>query len=137
MGKKAWMKYVRELCGLSQLDLADACGVHVQSVKRWEKSTCDREPPEDVLAWLQGAMQSHNRDRCELVDSVRKRAGDSDTVFFTWYPDQESCDLDGNQVPYGYKNAVTRSAAEQLVGYGYNIVMIYPDEEIPHLQEVD
>ena len=134
MSRKAYMKWARTVCGVSQRELADAVGVRVLTVKRWERPD-ESEPPEDVMEWLARAVEAHCHDVDELVETCERGAERRDHVFLDWYLDQQQSDLAGQGVPYGYANAVTRDAAQRLAADGYHVVMRYPDEEIVGLQE--
>ena len=134
LSKKAYMKWARSVCGVSQRELADAVGVRVLTVKRWERSD-ESEPPDDALGWLARAVEAHGRDVAELVETCERGATRGDHVFLDWYLDQEQADLAGQGVPYGYANAVARDAAQRLAADGYRVVIRYPDEEIVGLRE--
>lgn len=128
MSKKAWCKYARELCGIPQSELAAQLNVSVVTVKKWERRTTTAEPPQDCLDWLARAVEAHDNDVAELVDRVLA-APRGTVASLPWYPDQETADADGVGTPYGYMNAVTRSAAEQLSRLGVPAVISYPDDE--------
>lgn len=68
---------LRELCGLSQQDVADAVDVRLQSAKRWENPNTENgwyEPPEDAWAYLDGMrelMESQADFICERAIDLR------------------------------------------------------------------
>ena len=123
---------MREICGVTQQQVADALGVRVLAVKRWEKG--ERPIPDDALEWMRSAAVEH-------TDGVRTEAGEvmanaepGEAVCLEYYRTQEQCDmaaeLAGTEAgPYQFVNAVRRSAAERLVDMGYLVSFAYPDEE--------
>lgn len=43
------VKYIRELRGLTQRELADLIGVHSQTISEWERDTLSSLPPAELL----------------------------------------------------------------------------------------
>ena len=130
MSKKAFMKAVREICGISQSDLADEADVSTRTIKLWEQPD-KPEPPEDVVEWLKHALIEHDSAVNELVSTVISNTPPNGTVVLRWYKDQAQRDYEGGaDVPYTFSNAITRSAAEQLGRLGYKVMFAFPDEEL-------
>lgn len=130
------MKWARSVCGFSQRDLAEAVGVRVLTVKRWERPD-ETEPPDDAVGLLRRSVGAHVRDVGELVAAIEGGAETGDHVFLDWYRDQAQADLAGQGVPYGYANAVARDAAQRLAADGYRVAIRYPDEEVAGLRETE
>lgn len=134
--RKAWLRATREIVGMSQQEVADAVGVRVLTVKRWEKQGFP-EPPEDVCQWMLAARENHD----QAVDEMVAALGRGKRAVIDFYRSQEDCDrefggTEGAGVPYGYRNAIARSAAERLCLAGVDVVWRYPDEEIVGVREV-
>lgn len=142
--RKAWFRATREICGLSQSDVADEAGVNVMSVKRWEKQG-EAEPPEDVCAWLLAARQDHDDavdDICrEYVMWLHHDSKLQPVALMEIYRNQRDANLerdanDWADMPYSYVNAIRKSAAERLRGMGITVRWRYPDEEIVGVKEI-
>lgn len=135
-GRKAWLRATREICGMSQQEVADAVGVRILTVKRWERQGFP-EPPEDVCRWMLAAREDHDRAVDEMVSTLSHGR----TALIDIYRSQADCDrefggTEGAGVPYGYRNAIARSAAERLRLAGVDVVWRYPDEEVVGVKEV-
>lgn len=116
---KAAFRALREECGLTQQDIADEAGVRILSVKRWENTNKDNQPPDDVWAFLlaaRGALYQDAREVAEqIIDSVKATGGKE--VQLRYYRTQEQLDtvqLPDTDEPYGYANARTREVARLL-----------------------
>lgn len=134
--KKAYMRAVREICGLSQSDIAAEFDLNIRTVKRWEHPDWS-EPPEDVLEWLATALDEHAKAVEEVVSCAISNAKPNETVVLNWYRDQAQRDHEGGvDAPYTFDNAITRSAAEHLMRLGYNVVFAFPDQEMA-AREID
>lgn len=123
---------MREICGVTQQQVADAMDVRVLTVKRWEKS--EAAVPEDALEWMRSAAVEHTDGVRTEVGEVMASAEPGESVCLEYYRTQEQCDmaaaLTGSDAgPYQFVNAVRRSAAERLVDMGYLVSFAYPDEE--------
>ena len=128
--KKAWMRAARDICGLSQHDLACEADVQERTVRRWEKPG-DGEPPADVVQWLTTALGDHRQAVNEAVKEITAKVQSGSTVLLTWYLNQEQRDREGGvDAPYTFDNAITRSVAERLVEMGYRVDFRFPDEEV-------
>lgn len=128
--KKAWMRAAREICGLSQHDIAIEADVNERTVRRWEKPG-EQEPPADVIAWLTTALEEHRQAVIDFVEDITSKAKPGSRILLTWYMNQGQRDYEGGvDSPYTYDNAIIRSSAEKLVDLGYIVEFHYPDEEV-------
>lgn len=128
--KKAWMRAAREICGLSQSDVAYETDVAERTVRRWEKPG-EQEPPADVVEWLTEALEDHRQAVNEFVDEITAKTKPGSRILLTWYLNQEQRDYEGGaDAPYTFDNAITRSVAEKLVDLGYQVEFHFPDEEV-------
>ena len=125
---------LREVCGVTQQQVAEAMGVRVRAVKRWESG--EVKLPQDAIGWMRRAACAHTEDvRVEVEESVRE-VPDGAAVCLPYYRTQEQVDLAAEAQgvepgPYQYINAVYRSVGERLIGLGYKVSFRYPDEERP------
>lgn len=129
--RKAWFRATRELCGISQQDVADEADVRVLTVKRWERLD-GPEPPEDVCRWLLDALEDHDSAVDELC--AAHVSGSGPVAALALFRTQEECDrafggTEGADVPFGYRNAIARSAAERLTRMGFPVRWRYADED--------
>lgn len=126
---KADFRAMRERLGLTQQDVADAVGVRVLAVKRWERPGLP-EPPEDawehleVMDDLMEAMVEFSVGKArELTEAVG-----SAPVVLTYYRDQAQFDACGrDDGPYGFANAVAREVGAILADEGTEVEFAYPD----------
>lgn len=121
---------LRELCGITQQQAADACGVRVLTVKRWERG--DAPVPDDAMAWLMECVAEHDRGVANELGEIMANLPEGAEVCLTYYRTQEQADAEAYHEqagPHGFLNAVTRSTAEHLVAMGYRVSFSYPDEE--------
>lgn len=128
--RKAWFRATREVCGISQLDVADEADVRVLTVKRWERPD-GPEPPEDVCRWLSEALSDHDAAVDEMCSGIMSSTGT--VAVLDLYRTQEECDrafggTEGAGVPFGFRNAITRDAAERLRSAGLMVRWRYPGE---------
>lgn len=123
MRTKADFKAARESCGLTQQNVADACGVSVRAVKRWEKPGW-AEPPEDAWEYIDGMADLMVHEALLLVDrSLAAAEATGMGVVLTYHRDQATCDG-----PLGFENAVKRMAARHLEVEGIDVSFRYPDD---------
>ena len=130
MSTKADFRATRETIGLTQGDVAKACGVSLRTVKRWEHPDW-QEPPEDAWAWLLGMLERHDAAVDAMVDRTLAVAGrgDIDVVAITYYRDQSQYDAHGREPgPYGFANSVAREVALDLNDEGLETEFRYPDD---------
>lgn len=128
---KADFRATRETIGLTQGDVAKACGVSLRTVKRWEHPDW-QEPPEDAWAWLRDILDRHDAMVDEAVGralAIAAELGEPETVVITYYRDQAQHDAHGREPgPYGFVNAVSREVALELSGEGLETEFRYPDD---------
>lgn len=127
---KADFRAIRETIGLTQSDVAKACGVALRTVKRWEHPDW-QEPPEDACDWLLGMLERHDAAVDAMVDEAMAlvRGHGPEVVSIIYYRDQSQYDACGREpVPYGFVNAVSREVALELSGEGIETEFRYPDE---------
>ena len=122
---------LRETIGLTQGDVANACGVSLRTVKRWEHPDWP-EPPEDAWDWLIDMHDRHDALVDEAVGrvlSIAGERGEPESVIITYYRDQAQYDAHGRDPgPYGFANAVAREVALELGEEGIEAEFRYPDE---------
>lgn len=130
MMTKADFRATRETMGLTQGDVAKACGVSLRTLKRWEHPDW-QEPPEDAWAWLIGMLERHDAAVDAMVDKALElvREHGPEVVAITYYRDQAQYDACGrDDGPYGFINSIAREAALDLNGEGIEVEFRYPDD---------
>lgn len=123
---------LREICGVTQQQVADALGVRVMTVKRWEKG--DAAAPDDALAWLRECAVEHTLGVRTSVGEFMASVEPGSPVCLPYYRTQGQVDMEaeiqgGEPGPYQFINAVYRSVGEKLTDMGYLVNFKYPDEE--------
>lgn len=126
---KAAFRAVREECGLSQQDVADAAGVRVLAVKRWESPAVDgHRPPDDAWEWLLAMRDGLRREAAEAAEATiaaLREAGEDEAVVM-YYRSQGHLDSRaGEGRPYGYVNATSREAARIIEASGHAVAYRY------------
>lgn len=128
---KAQFRAMRERCGISQQMLANAVGVKVLSVKRWEKPG-EAEAPADVQAWLGHMLDLHIQAVGSVLDAVKKmteKQGHAPNhVDLSYYRSQKHYDRYGiGDGDYSIANARSREIAALLEAQGIEARFKYPD----------
>lgn len=121
---------LREMCGVTQQQAADALGVRALTVKRWEKGYTSI--PGDAMAWLMGCVEEHDAGVAENLGRILAALPAGGEASMPYYRTQEQADAEAypeQAGPHGFLNAVTRSTAERLMAMGYRVSFSYPDEE--------
>ena len=123
---------LREICGVSQQQVADAMDVRVMTVKRWEKG--ETPVPDDALEWMRECAAEHTLGVRTELGGLMADAEPGEAVCLTYYRTQEQADMDAEVMgceagPYQFVNAVRRSVGERLPDMGYLVSFKYPDEE--------
>lgn len=117
---KAAFRAIREECGFSQQDIADEADVSIRSVKFWEDTREDRQPPDDVWSFLLAARGALYQDAREIAEQIAESLIKSDAtdLQLRYYRTQEQLDAiqiaNGTDEPYGYANARMREVARLL-----------------------
>lgn len=123
---------LREICGVTQQQVADVLGVSVLTVKKWEKGV--NRVPDDALAFIREAAAEHTQAVRAEVAEAASSAQPGSALCLTYYRTQEQADLEAELAgetagPYQFLNAVRRSVGERLIDMGYLVSFKYPDEE--------
>ena len=121
---------LRELCGVTQQQVADAMGVQIRTVKRWEKGVTP--VPDDALAWLRERVIGHTQSVRSEVARMALCAEPPAALCLTYYRTQEQTDAEaelwgGESLPIGFVNAIYGSVGERLTDMGYLVSFKYPD----------
>lgn len=114
MDRATQLRAEREMAGHSQQSLADALGVHVRTVSRWERGALP--VPDDALAFVEEALARQRRivgkELGAEPGAPRQRIG--------YYRSQADFDLahPGDGRYYGEANAAARQVAHHLLMMG-------------------
>ena len=127
MSEYADFRALRETLGFTRENVADACGVSVHSVKRWENPKESKMPPEDAWNLLRDAEEDRKMVMEKALSVVAEVGGDA--VQLTYWRSQEQYDsLGGGDGFYGVANANARAVAECLKDEGVLVEWSYPDD---------
>ena len=126
----ASFRALREMCGLTQQNVADALGVRALTVKRWERPGFP-EPPDDAWAYL-NSMRDRMVEMAEFAADkaveLRDETG-AGAIALTYFRDQSQYDEAGrDEGPVGFANAVARLTASHLEVEGVDVEFRYPDD---------
>lgn len=127
---KADFRARREMVGLTQQDIADALGVDVRSVKRWEREGFN-DPPD--AAW--NLIEFHEAEQTRVVGEIAEAFPDgsraSITVFRTQDDFETVKELHGDEgvETFGVANATAMEAARTLDALGVEVAFRYPSVE--------
>lgn len=128
---KAAFKALRERVGMSQNLLADAVGVRVLTVKRWEHPTYQWTPPEDAWAVLVEAAALQMQVVGFAVDKaveLHKEIGSNPMSIelpYWFSANSYGAAHHGEGYKYQMANANIRMAAFELEAMGYNVRIDY------------
>ena len=133
-------RVMREICGITQQQAADAMGVRILTVKRWEKG--ETPLPDRALAWMRECAVEHTLGVRTELGEIMAKAGPGEAICLTYYRTQEQADMDAElhgaeAGPYQFINAVYRSVGERLTDMGYLVSFKYPDEERREVKRAD
>ena len=127
MSEFADFRAMRETLGLTRQDVADAMGVSLRSVKRWEDPAEENPPSEDAWEWLYDLDEKRFEAVRQALCAVEQSG--AGTVQLTYYRTQSQYDAVGRDPgPYGVANANARAIAERLRDEGVEVEWAYPDE---------
>lgn len=123
---------MREMCGITQQQVAEVMEVQIRTVKRWEKG--ETPVPDDALEWMRECAVEHTLGVRSEVARLTDGVPVGTALCLTYYRTQEQADLEAeiqgeNAGPYQFVNAVYRSVGERLTDMGYLVSFKYPDEE--------
>lgn len=126
-------KATRERVGMSQQDVADALGVQVRSVKRWENDTWRYDAPEEAYELLQRRLKTQREMVDYAVSIVEEQAENlgrkPDLIPITYFRNQAMFDQYGRDKGcYSIANANARATAQALEALGYAVEFRYPTE---------
>lgn len=117
----------RERCGLTQQEMADAVGVRVLAVKKWERPD-GPVAPADAWAFLE-AVETARRAVVKQAEEAALQFAERGAVQLTYYRTQEQFDEFGrDEGPVGVANANARAVADRLESMGFEIAWAYPDD---------
>lgn len=138
---KAALRALREECGMSQQNVADASGVRVLAVKRWESPTLDgHQPPDDVWEWLVVMREGLRREAAEAAEATieaLREAGEEEAVVM-YYKSQDHLDSRAEEGwPYGYVNAISREAARIIEASGFAVTYRYAGFDAEMLERLE
>lgn len=127
---KADFRAMRDECGLTQQDVADALGVRVLTVKRWERPGFP-EPPDDAWGYLDGERDRMVRMAEFAVSKALELRDETgvNSIALTYFRDQAQYDTAGrDDGPVGFANALSRLTASYLDAEGFEVEFSYPDD---------
>lgn len=125
---KADFRARREMVGLTQQDIADALGVDVRSVKRWEREGFNDPPGRawDVIEEFEERFGEAVTVSTDMALANAQAFG-TDQVTLTIYRSKEDYDALGrDEGRYGFVNAVTFEVAKLLDIEGMKVAFRYP-----------
>lgn len=104
----ATARTIRETCGLTHCDIADALNINVRTVQRWESVASKENLPAyaeeyywECLDWLTTATTNAINS---ILDEAKKH-GDPRTIHLSRYVNQESANQAGFVRPVGLHSA--------------------------------
>lgn len=129
---KSNFMYMREACGITQSQAAEALGVSKDTLRKWEKPS-GNEPPEDAWDYIEKSYEMHLWSVDAAVDAFLDAHEDfgAETASFTYYRNQKQYDDMGRDSGYFTQaNANARASAERIIGLGFEVEFRYPENAI-------
>lgn len=120
----------RELCGLSLYDVADELGVAVNTVKRWENPNYFPPSP-DAWRYIDRQYRKH---RSRVADALREALDsrvEGQPIIIPWHRNGMRGISDKD---VGMSNAVSRSVAQSLMTFGYEVTFRWADPDAEEAQ---
>ena len=128
MTTKATLKAMREMCGLTQQDVARELGVTDRSVRRWENPEQPHTPPQELIDFIADSFRAHFDAISQTMDIVED-FDKAQNIQLTVYRNQAQYDTLGRDSGlYTVANANTYAVAQALTTQGYKVSFAYPDE---------
>lgn len=126
---KADFRARREMVGLRQGDVADALGVTVMSVNRWEREGFPN-PPEDAWSLIEEREEQQAAVVSEIAEGFPEGATANITVYRTQADYDSVQELYGrpDRGPFTVANANAFEAARVLDALGVEVRFVYNDE---------
>lgn len=129
---KADFKALRELVGMTQGQLAEALGMDVRSVKRWEHPDTAQVPSPAAWDLLQQARTRQLEIVACAVETVKRMIEEAgappEFVDLTYWRDQKSYELaHPNEGFYTMANATSRAVADVLNTTGVHVRFGFTD----------
>lgn len=135
---KTNFRAIREICGLSQADMADLAGVSISTIKRWERPE-GQEPPDDVWETLEDWHRRHGemvKASVGIVADLTETHGRPKVITLPYWRTQAEYDLYGRDDGiYSVINAASRAVAERLLDEGLAVEFIPFDERGEEVRE--
>jgi transcriptional regulator with XRE-family HTH domain len=127
---KADFKALRDLLGVTQREIADACAVTPLTVKNWENPGEMFPPSRQAWQWLEDQWREASRRADETVGLARDAgAGRRGPVILTYWRDGAQYRRAHATVSWRFENAVTRITAERLRAAGIEASIMFAETE--------
>lgn len=133
--RAAACRAMRERIGLSVEGLAEAAGVTVRSVTRWESPEGKGSCPDDVLELLESMLDDQARAVGRAIERIRAISDAMPDAELHYYANQRSFEaINPNEAGYyGVANATARAVAQELERMGYGIEWRYAASPSPRM----
>lgn len=125
---KAAFRAEREMVGMTQTQVADALGVEVRSVKRWERPDYPKLPPQDAWDVLDAAKADQDSLVGAALDSLDRIHHDTGSypsdywlVYWTSQDQWDSYHVGPAKLDWRMANANNRRLASVLMDMGIDV----------------